>query len=251
MNLSGNTILMTGGGTGIGMGLAEAFHALGNLVIIAGRREGVLQKLTNANPAMEYIVADQSTAVGVHELADVAKQRFPKLNVLVNNAGMQRVEDLTAGDTADAEATISTNLLGPIRLTAALMQQLLAQPHAAIVNVSSALGMMPACTVPTYSATKAALHSYTQSLRHQLGKTSVQVIEIVPPAVQTELHGEREQTQGMPLNEYIAETMALLKEFPDATEIVVERAKRFRFAARGDYDALYKTVNDRLLATLR
>jgi uncharacterized oxidoreductase len=79
----------------------------------------------------------------------------------------------------------------------------------------------------------------------------VQVIEIVPPAVQTELHGEREQTQGMPLNEYIAETMALLKEFPDATEIVVERAKRFRFAARGDYDALYKTVNDRLLATLR
>ena len=251
MNLSGNTILITGGGTGIGMGLAEAFHALGNHVVIAGRRESVLQKLTDTNPGMEYIVADQSTASGVHELADIVKQRFPKLNVLVNNAGMQRVEDLTAGHTADAEATISTNLLGPIRLTAALMQHLLAQPHAAIVNVSSALGMMPACTVPTYSATKAALHSYTQSLRHQLGKTSVQVIEIVPPAVQTELHGEREQTQGTPLDEYIAETMALLKEFPEATEIVVERAKRFRFAASGDYDTLYKTVNDRLLATQR
>jgi uncharacterized oxidoreductase len=251
MNLSGNTILMTGGGTGIGMGLAEAFHALGNHVVIAGRREGVLQKVTDANPGMEYIVADQSTALGVHELADVAKQRFPKLNVLVNNAGMQRVEDLTSGDTADAEETINTNLLGPIRLTAALIQQLLAQPDAAILNVSSALGMMPACIVPSYCASKAALHSYTQSLRHQLGETSIQVIEIVPPAVQTELHGEREQSQGMPLKEYIAETMAILKEFPEATEIVVERAKRFRFAERGDYDALYKTVNDRLIAMQR
>ena len=117
MNLNGNTILITSGGTGIGMGLADAFHALGNHVVIAGRRESVLQKLTEANSGMEYIAADLSTAPGVSELADIVKQRIPKLNVLVNNAGMQRVEDLTAGHTADAEATISTNLLGPIRLT--------------------------------------------------------------------------------------------------------------------------------------
>jgi uncharacterized oxidoreductase len=248
MNLTENTILITGGGTGIGRGLAEAFHRLGNQVIIAGRRDGVLQQVAAANPDMEYIVADQSSAAGVQKLAMEVKQRFPKLNVLINNAGVQRTEDLTTGHTADSEEMININLLGPTRLTSALIQQLLAQPNGAILNVSSALAMMPACTVPSYCATKAALHSYTQSLRQQLRPTSIQVIEIVPPAVQTELHGERGQNVGMPLNEYIIETMALLTEFPEATEIVVDRAKRFRFAERGDYETLYKTVNDRLIS---
>lgn len=251
MNLSGNTVLITGGGSGIGMGLAGAFHALGNRVVIAGRRESSLQQVAEANPGMEYIVADQSTASGVQDLAATALERFPALNVLINNAGMQRVEDLSAGATADAEATIHTNLLGPIRLTAALMQHLLRQTNPVIINVSSALGMMPACTVPTYCATKAALHSYTQSLRHQLGHTSVQVIEMVPPAVQTELHGEREQHVGMPLDEYITEVMALLTQHPEAKEIVAERAKRFRFAAREDYDTLHKSVNDRLISMMK
>ena len=248
MNLSGNTILITGGGTGIGRGLAEAFHALGNHVVIAGRRESALQQVAVANLGMEYIVSDQSNAAGVQQLAEEVKLRFPKLNVLVNNAGMQRVEDLTTGLVGDSEETINTNLLGPIRLTAALIKQLRAQPRAAIVNVSSALAMMPACIVPTYCATKAALHSYTQSLRQQLKQTSIQVIEIIPPAVQTELHGERGHNVGMPLKEYIVETMALLQKTPEATEVVVENAKRFRFAASGDYDTLYKAVNDRLTA---
>jgi uncharacterized oxidoreductase len=156
MKLTGNTILVTGGGSGIGMGLAVAFHALGNRVIIAGRRENALQRVAEANPGMEYVIADQSGAPGVQELASTVMQQYPDLNVLINNAGVQRVEDLTVGHTADSEATINTNLLGPIRLTAAMMPHLLAKPTATIINVSSALGMMPACTVPTYSATKAA-----------------------------------------------------------------------------------------------
>lgn len=251
LNLTGNTILITGGGTGIGRGLAEAFHALGNHVIITGRRENVLQQAVAANEGMEYIVSDQSSAEGVQQLADLVTRRFPRLNVLINNAGVQRVEDLTSGLVADSEETISTNLLGPVRLTAALVQQVMTQPYGAILNVSSALAMMPASTVPTYCATKAALHSYTQSLRFQLRSTPVQVIEIIPPAVQTELHGERGRNVGMPLHAYIAETMTLLERLPEAAEIVVENAKPFRFSECGDYDTLYRTVNERITALQR
>lgn len=244
MKITGNTILITGGGSGIGRGLAEAFHTSGNKVIIAGRRERVLQETVAANRGMECLVLDQDDPAGVRNLAAELHQRFPMLNVLINNAGIQRVEDLTSGEIADAEATINTNLLGPIRMTAALIRQLIGQPQGAILNVSSALAMVPAAMLPTYCASKAAIHSYTQSLRCQLSNTSVQVIEIVPPWVQTELQGDRGMNpKAMPLKEYISETMDILKHSPEATEVVIERAKPMRFAERGDYDAFFSRFN--------
>jgi len=245
MKITGNTILITGGGSGIGRGLAAAFHTLGNKVVIAGRREGVLREAVAASPGMEYLVFDQGSPDGVRGLATQAQERFPKLNVLINNAGIQRVEDLTSGEIADAEATIDTNLLGPIRMTAALIRQLMSQPQSAILNVSSALAMMPAAMMPSYCASKAAIHSYTQSLRFQLRNSSVQVIEIVPPWVQTELQGERGMNpRAMPLNEYISETMAVLKNSPEVTEVVIDRAKPMRFAERGDFDASFNKYNE-------
>ena len=245
MKTTGNTILITGGGSGIGRGLAEVFHTLGNKVIIAGRRERVLQATVATSPGMDYLVLDQDSFAGVRHLAAELQRRFPELNVLVNNAGIQRVEHLTSGEIADAEATITTNLLGPIRVTAALIRQLMRQPQSAILNVSSALAMVPAAMLPTYCASKAAIHSYTQSLRYQLRDTSVQVIEIIPPWIQTELQGDRGMNpKAMPLKEYIAETMAILQDAPEATEVVVERARPMRFAARGDYDAFFSRYNE-------
>ena len=244
MKITGNTILITGGGSGIGRGLAKAFHSLGNKVIIASRREHLLKATIAANPGMEYLVLDQESASGVRDFARQVQKRYPKLNVLINNAGIQRVEDLTAGELFDAEATIAVNLLGPIRLTAALIRRLMSQPYSAILNVSSALAMVPGAGVPTYCATKAAIHSYTQSLRFQLKDTAVQVIEIMPPWVQTELQGDRGMNpQAMPLNEFISEVMSILTNSPQAAEIVVERAKAMRFAERGNYDEFFTRYN--------
>ena len=250
MKISGNTILITGGGSGIGRGLAEAFHRFSNRVIIAGRRESVLQEVAAANAGMEYLVFDQDSPAGAEAIATEVRTRFPKMNVLINNAGIQRVEDLSCGEMAHAEATINTNLLGPMRLTAALIKHLLAQPHGAILNVTSALAMLPAARMPSYCASKAAMHSYTQSLRYQLRGSAIEVIEIVPPWVQTELQGDRGMSpKAMPLNDYIDETLKLLSEHPAAAEIVSERSKAMRFAERGDYDAFFLKYNDGWLAS--
>jgi uncharacterized oxidoreductase len=253
MQMTGNTVLVTGGGTGIGRGLAESFHRLGNQVIIAGRRPEPLQAVAEANPGMKYLPLDQGDPASIQQFAAELTGRYRDLNVVINNAGIQRVEDLTASDAAVAEETVAINLLGPIRLTAALLPSLLAKPHAAIVNVTSGLAFMPSALTPTYCATKAALHSYTQSLRFQLRDSSVQVIEIVPPQAQTALQGERGfDPNAMPLDDYIAETMKLLQGRPQADEIVVERAKPFRFAERnGAYDDIYPAFNQAVTAALR
>ena len=245
MKISGNTILITGGGSGIGRGLAEALQSLDNRVIIAGRRKSVLQEVAEAHSGIEFVVFDQATPNAASELAASMRTHFPSLNVLINNAGIQQVEDLRSGGIAEAEATINTNLLGPMRLTAALMQQLLVQPHAAILNVSSALAMLPAARMPSYCASKAAMHSYTQSLRYQLKESSIEVIEIIPPWVQTTLQGDRGMNpKAMPLKDYIAETVRLLSDKPTAAEIVSERSKPMRFAERGDYDTFFRKYND-------
>ena len=245
MQMAGNTILVTGGGTGIGRGLAESFHRLGNQVIIAARRREPLQAVAEANPGMQGMPLDQGDPADIRRFAIEVTDRYPALNVVVNNAGIQRVEDLTTGGPGAAEQTVAINLLGPIRLTSALLPSLLAKPHAAIVNVTSGLAFMPSALTPTYCATKAALHSYTQSLRFQLRETTVAVIEIIPPQVQTALQGERGfDPKAMPLDEYITETMTLLQTEPQADEIVVERVKRFRFAERdGVYDDIYPVFN--------
>src|SRR5579872_3684960 len=189
MKTTGNTILITGGGSGIGRGLAEAFHALGNHVIIAGRRKQPLDETRAANPGMTALTLDIADAVNIRSFAARLATSYPALNVLINNAGIMRVENLQSqpDDLDDAESTIATNLLGPIRLTAALLPLLKKQPRSTIMNVSSGLAFVPMAPTPTYCATKAAIHSYTQSLRYQLQGSTIEVLELIPPYVATDL----------------------------------------------------------------
>lgn len=253
MKTTNNTILITGGGSGIGRGLAEAFHALGNQVIIAGRGQERLDETTGANPGMKSLTADMADADSIRALAAQVTQNYPELNVLINMAGVMKNENLLDQKEPldDAEATVATNLLGPIRLTAALLPTLLKQPHSTVMNVSSGLAFVPLAMTPTYCATKAAIHSYTQSLRYQFRDTPVEVLELVPPYVQTGLMGERQANDpmAMPLGEYLAEVMSILKTEPTPLEICVQRVHRQRFAeASGGYDTFFKTFNDAMTA---
>jgi uncharacterized oxidoreductase len=251
VQINGNTILITGGGSGIGRALAEAFHALGNQVVIAGRRQQVLQETIIANPGMKSAVFDIENADAIRTFGAQLAKDYPSLNAVIHNAGIMRPEDLKSGGVADAESIIAINLLGPMRLTAALLPHLLKQPKATVMTVSSGLGFVPMAMTPTYCATKAAIHSYSQSLRYQLKGSSVQVLELIPPYVQTQLMGDRQANDpnAMPLQDFITETMNILKTSPDATEICVERVKPLRFAERnGGYDAFFTRFNDAVAA---
>jgi uncharacterized oxidoreductase len=254
MNTTGNTILITGGGSGIGRGLAEAFHNLGNKVIIAGRRKQLLDETVAANPGMASATLNIEDAASIRAFAEKLTADFPALNVVIHNAGIMRPENLAqSSETADAEAMIATNLLGPIRLTAALFPHLQKQPHATIMTVSSGLAFIPMAITPTYNATKAAIHSWTQSLRYQLKSTNIEVIELVPPYVQTELMGSQQAAdpRAMPLKDYLAETIEIIKTQPNATEVLVERVKPLRFSASSGeekYNAFYKQFNDAMMA---
>ncbi len=247
MNMTGNTILITGGGSGIGRALAEAFHAAGNHVIVAGRRPEVLAEVVAANPGMASAALDVADPEAIRAFAERAGQDHPALNVLINNAGIMKSEDVLAEpfDLADCEATVATNLLGPIRLTAALLPLLRRQEAAAVVNVTSGLAFVPRADTPTYSATKAAMHSYTQSLRFLLRNTPVQVIELAPPLVATDLTpGQRANPRAMPLDEYVRESMALFAADGAAPEILVERVKLQRNAeARGEHARVFAMIN--------
>jgi uncharacterized oxidoreductase len=253
MKLTGNTILITGGGSGIGRGLAEAFHALGNQVIIAGRRRQVLEETTAANPGMQSALLDIERAEAIRAFAAKMAEEYPSLNVVIHNAGIMRPENLLEQpeELTDAEAIITTNLLGPIRLTAALLPQLKKQPAATIMTVSSGLAYLPMAMTPTYCATKAAIHSYSLTLRYQLRGTKIEVLELVPPYVQTELMGNRQANdpRAMPLKDYIAETMKILKEQPGAKEILVERVLPLRFAEKsGEFEKAFQGFNDAMAA---
>ena len=246
MNPTGNTILITGGGSGIGRGLAEALHALGNQVVIAGRRRQALDSTTAANPGMKSLNLDIEDPAAIRAFAAQAAADFPSLNVLINNAGIMRPEKLLAQqpDLAAAEALVTTNLLGPIRLTAALLPLLQRQPRSTILNVSSGLAFLPLALTPTYCATKAAIHSYTLSLRYQLRATQIEVLELIPPYVATHLMGGADDPRAMPLGKFIAEVMEILKTQPTPAEIVVENAKGLRFAAEsGKFDAIFQGLN--------
>ena len=251
MKITGNTILITGGGSGIGRGLAEALHAKGNQVVIAGRRKKLLDETVVANPGMKAAVLDIENSDAIRTFAEKLKKDFPALNVVIHNAGIMKPEPLQNAAVADAEAMVATNLLGPIRLNAALLPFLLKQPNPVVMTVSSGLAFVPLAMTPTYCATKAAIHSYTQSLRYQLKDTTAQVLELIPPYVQTELLGARQASDpnAMPLKDFISETMSILENSPNSTEICVERVQPLRFAeASGQYDAFFKNFNDGMAA---
>lgn len=245
MKRTGNTILITGGGSGIGQALAHRFHDLGNTVIIAGRRQDALDQAIAGRANMHGVTVDIDDATAITAFAASVIARFPALNVLVNNAGIMRTETLdVARDLSDAEATITTNLLGPIRLTNALVDHLVSRGDATIVNVTSGLSFVPLITTPTYSATKAALHSYTISLRAAL-KGKVEVVELAPPAVQTELTPGQSTRDGyQPLEAFADEVLALFEAQPTPAEVLVKRVHALRFAERdGRLDEMLAALN--------
>lgn len=238
MKNSGNTILITGGGSGIGQALAHRWHDAGNHVIITGRREQVLDAAITGRERMAAYVLDVTDANAVETFVRQVLAEHPQLNILVNNAGVYSPEKVTASrDIADAERMLATNVLGPIRMTNALVDHLVQQADAAIINVSSGLAFVPYPASPTYSATKAALHSYTAAMRPLL-KGRVEVIEIVPPQVQTELApGQSNDPNSMPLDAFADEVMALLHAAETPAEVCVERVRYFREAeAKGQFD---------------
>jgi uncharacterized oxidoreductase len=193
MDTSGNTVLITGGATGIGLALAENLVERGNEVIVCGRRRDKLDAAKAKVPRLHVRACDVTDSRARTSLVKWAMSTFPALNVLVNNAGIQRAVDLHAGarDLDDADAEIATNLTAPLHLAALVVSHFRTKDHAAIVNVTSGLAFTPLAAVPVYCATKAALHSLSVTLRHQLRDTSVRVFEVAPPMVATELSGRR------------------------------------------------------------
>lgn len=249
MKMNGNTILVTGGTSGIGRGLAEALHDCGNRVIVTGRRQVLLDETIARKPGMAGLPLDLGSPASLTRLADEVVEHYPELNVLIANAGISRSENLASDDwnTSDAEAVIETNILGVLRVTAALLPVLKRHPGATIMVTTSNLAFIPRADFPTYCASKAFLHSWLQSLRHQLRNIPIEVLELSPPYVQTELTGRHQANdpRAMPLNEYIAQVMHLLetKDHPRG-EVLVERDRGRRWAERdGRYDAIFAAIN--------
>ena len=237
MNITGNTILITGGTSGIGRALAEALHAKNNKVIIAGRRQNLLDEVTNRNEGMVGIAVDLSKSAAVETFAKEITARYPTLNVLINNAGIAGLEDYTADviDLERAYSTIQTNITSVVQLTAALLPTLRAQPHSTLMVTTSGLAFVAYPPGPVYGATKAFMHNWLDALRVQLRKTSVEVLELAPPYVQTELGGPKQASdpRAMPLVEFTQEVMQILEnDTTEKGEILVERVKPLRWAEK-------------------
>jgi short-subunit dehydrogenase involved in D-alanine esterification of teichoic acids len=247
MNISGNTVFIPGSTSGIGLALAVELQARGNTVIIGGRRAGLLEQIAAQHPGLGTVQLDTADPASIESAAKEVLAQHPDLNVLVAMAGIMRLEDWRQPQSflASAESVVTTNVLGPIRLIAAFIEHLRAQPDATIVTVSSGLAFTPLSVTPSYNASKAAIHMLSESIRLQLADTSVKIVELEPPAVRTSLlPGQEDSGVAMPLDEFIAEATGPLEAQPDAKEIQVERVKFLRYGeARGDYDQVVATLN--------
>ncbi|MEN2469598.1 MULTISPECIES: SDR family oxidoreductase [Burkholderia] len=242
MKLSGNTLFITGGTSGIGRALAEALHRRGNKVIVAGRRKALLDEIAQQNPGIDTVELDIGDAAQIRTVAAQLIERYPALNVVINNAGIMPFDD--AGGPLDDEQAVqlvTTNLLGPVRVSAAFVEHLKQQPDATIINNSSVLAYVPLAATALYSATKAAIHSYTLSQRFALRDTSVRVLEIAPPWVDTDLVHKSGDPRAMPVDAFVAETLKLLETA--TTEVVVEAGKPLRDNAGPNEHAFVEQFN--------
>lgn len=245
MNITGNTIFIPGATSGIGLALALRLQAAGNTVVVGGRRADVLDNLATQH-GLSTVVIDTTDAGSVSAARDLVLTQYPDLDVLIAMAGIMTKEDVhTAGFLADAERIVATNIVGPLRLISAFIEHLQTRPNAALITVSSGLAHTPLAPFPTYNGSKAFIHQFTETIRLQLTGTAVQVIEICPPAVRTELiPGGSQVEQFLPLDTFIDEVMTLLETKPDAREILVEAVHFLRFAeAEGRYDASVAALN--------
>jgi uncharacterized oxidoreductase len=249
MRIDGNTIFIPGATSGIGLALALRLAEKGNTVVVGGRRTELLEQIAAEHPGLGTVAIDTSDPDSIATAAKEVLAAHPDLNVLVTMAGIMRAEDWTTpgGFVENAEQTVTTNLLGPIRLIGAFIEHLQTRPDATIMTVSSGLAFAPLKITPSYNATKAAIHMLSESIRLQLAGTSVSVVELEPPSVRTALMpGQESSDFAMPLDDFVTEVVDLIEAQPDATEIQVENVKFLRYGeARGDYDQVVATLNQR------
>ena len=242
MNLSSNTVLVTGGSNGIGFAFAQRFLQADSKVIICGRRE---KKLAEAKEKLGNVITyvfDVGESESRISLFNRVVKEFPDVNVLVNNAGIQCRINLTkniAWKSIDEE--ISINLDAPIHLSLLFVQHFMKQKNSAIINITSGLAFVPMASAPIYCATKAGLHSFTLSLRHQLSKSPIEVIEVIPPAVQTDLGGPGLHDFGTPLNEFADDVFSKLKK--GENEIAYGFAEKSRNSSREELEVVFKRMN--------
>jgi uncharacterized oxidoreductase len=249
MKITGNTILVTGGTSGIGRAFAEALHDRGNRVIVTGRRQASLDEIAAERPGLAGLSLDVNDAASLSRLRTHLRKHYPELNVVMANAGISRTEDLATDDwTAnDAEAVVQTNILGVLRVSAVVLPMLKANAHSTLLVTSSALAFVPRADFPSYCASKAFLHSWLQSVRHQLRALPIEVLELSPPYVQTELTGAHQASdpRAMPLSAFVAEALQKLEagDTPNG-EIVLDRDLARRWAERdGRYQAMFAALN--------
>lgn len=246
MDISNDTIFIPGATSGIGLALATRLHDAGNTVIVGGRRQHLLDEIAAAHPGIDTVAIDTADPESIRTAAAEVIGRHPDLNVLVTMAGIMRQEDWHSADgfLADAEEVITTNVLGPIRLVAAFVEQLRSQPASTIITVSSGLAFVPLAATASYTASKGAIHMLSESIRIQLADTSVSVKELVPPEVVTDLMPGESGPYALPLDAFADEVMTLLRDEPDASEILVEGVKFLRNAPRdGSYEQVVAMLN--------